>query len=291
MRRLSVFAVFLLATGTAVAQNRTLTTPEASPHARVEQAVGLTEISVDYHRPAVRERDIFGGLVPWGQVWRAGANENTVFETSSDIEVEGQPLAAGRYGFHVIPGETEWTVIFSTMADAWGSYSYTSDEDALRVTVTPEAAPFAERLAFRFDAPDDDSATLVLHWANTAVPVAIGVDTPAIVLASMERELRGIQGFFPDGWNQIARYALDHGRRMDEALAWVETSIARQPSFANRMTKAGLLAATGQADEAAEVREDAFANATDDEVRAWARSRQRAGYASEAEAALSRLGG
>ena len=275
----------------AAAQNRTLTTPEASPYARVEQAVGLTTLAVEYHRPAVRGREIFGALVPYGEVWRAGANENTVFETSTDITVGGEPLAAGRYGLHTIPGEGAWTVIFSTMADAWGSYSYDEAEDALRVTVTPQMAPFAERLEYRIDDPGTDSATLVLHWAETAVPVAVTVDTPGVVLANMERELRGIQRFFPEGWNQIAQYALDHGRRMDEALEWVEVSIARQPSFANRMTKAGLLEATGQTDEAAMVRDDAYAAASDNEIRAWARARQRAGFADQAEAALARLGG
>ena len=294
MRR-PVFTIALLAltvsASAADAQNRTLTTPETSPHARVEQSVGLTDLSVEYHRPAVREREIYGALVPYGDVWRAGANENTVFETSTDIGVEGNPLPAGRYGLHMIPGEDGWTVIFSEMADAWGSYSYTPEEDALRVRVTPVEAPHAERLAYRFDAPDENGATLVLHWERLAVPVAITVDTPAVVLESMERELRGVAGFFWEGWNQIAQYALDNERRMDEALTWVETSLARQPTFANRMTKAGLLDAMGESAEAREVREDAFANASDDEVRAWARARQRAGWQEQADAALARLGG
>jgi hypothetical protein len=293
MRAVALLAALLLAlaSGAAEAQNRTLTTPELSPEARLEQAVGLTTLSVAYHRPAVRGREVFGGLVPYGEVWRSGANENTVFETSTDILVEGEPLAAGRYGLHTIPGEDAWTVIFSTMADAWGSYSYDPAEDALRVMVSPAPAPFAERLEYRIDDPSTDSAVLVLHWAETAVPVAISIDTPGVVLANMERELRGIQRFFPEGWNQIAQYALDHERRMDEALEWVEVSISRQPTFANRMTKAGLLAATGQDAEAAEVRDDAYAAASDDEIRAWARGRQRAGFAEQAEAALARLGG
>ena len=286
-----LLALAALSAVPAGAQNRTLTTPELSPHARVEQTVGLTDLVVDYHRPATRGRAIYGDLVPFGEVWRAGANENTVFETSTDVMVEGQPLAAGRYGLHTIPGETEWTVIFSTMADAWGSYSYEEAEDALRVTVMSREAPHAERLAYRFDAPNEDGATLVLHWAEREVPVAITVDTPGVVLASMERELRGIPGFFWEGWNQAAQYALDHDLRLADAMGWVETSIERQPTFANRMTKAGLLAATGQDAEADEVREDAFANASADEIRAWARSRQQAGFAQQAQSALARLGG
>ena len=281
----------MLASGASQAQNRTLTTPEASPHARVEQTVGLTEMSVEYHRPAARGREIWGGLVPYGEVWRAGANENTVFETSTAIMIEGQPLEAGRYGLHTIPGEGEWTVIFSTMADAWGSYSYDPAEDALRVTVAPRSAPEAERLQYRFDAPSASGATLVLHWAGLEVPVSVTVDTPAVVLASMERELRGVPRFFWEGWNQIAEYALDNEMRMEEALTWVETSIARQPTFANRMTKAGLLAALGQTQEAEAVREDAHVSASAEEVRAWARARQQAGQTDQAEAALERIGG
>ncbi|MEM1055833.1 MAG: DUF2911 domain-containing protein [Bacteroidota bacterium] len=295
MLRVSPFVLLallsVLMAGTASAQNRTLTTPEVSPHARVQQAVGLTDLSVEYHRPAVRGRVIFGGLEPFGEVWRSGANENTVFETSTDIRVEGETLPAGRYGLHTIPGETEWTVIFSTMADAWGSYSYDPAEDALRVAVVARDAPLAERLLYRFDAPTTDSATLVLHWAETEVPVAITVDTPSVVLESMERELRGIPGFFWEGWNQIAQYALDNNRRLGDAMEWVETSIARQPTFANRMTQAGLLAAMGQETEAAEIREDAHTMASPEEVRAWARARQRAGFAQQAQTALDRLGG
>lgn len=290
-RLLPAFVLAVLVTAPLRAQNRTLTTPELSPRARVEQTVGLTELSVDYHRPAVRGREVWGALVPFGEVWRAGANENTVFETSTDIQIQDQALPAGRYGLHAIPDEDTWTIIFSTMADAWGSYTYDPDEDALRVTVSPRSAPHAERLAYRFDAPEEDTVILVLHWAEVEVPVSIAVDTPGVVLASMERELRGIPGFFAEGWNQIAEYALDHNRRLGDALDWVEVSIQRQPSFANRMTKAGLLAALGQDREAAEVREDAFANATPDEVRAWARGRQQAGFVEQAEDALARLGG
>ncbi len=287
----SLLFALALASGVAEAQNRTLTTPEASPHAMVSQTVGLTELSVDYHRPAVRGREIWGALVPYGEVWRAGANENTVFETSTEILVEGQPLAPGRYGLHTIPGESEWTVIFSTMADAWGSYSYNPAEDALRVTVTPRSGEEAERLGYRFVAPEASGATLVMSWAGLEVPVRVTVNTPEVVLANMERELRGVPRFFWEGWNQIAEYALDNEMRMDEALTWVETSIARQPNFANRMTKAGLLAAMGQAQEAAAVREDAHTSASADEVRAWARARQRAGQTAQAEAALARIGG
>ncbi|MDT0630424.1 DUF2911 domain-containing protein [Rubrivirga litoralis] len=291
MRLPALAAVLLVLSASAASAQRQLAAPLASPHARVAQTIGLTDLAVDYHRPAVGGRTVWGELVPYGEVWRAGANENTVFTTSTDIQVEGATLPAGTYGLHVIPTDGDWTVIFSTVSEAWGSYSYDPSEDALRVAVTPRAAPPKERLAYRFDAPDDDSATLVLHWAGREVPVRIGADTPAVVLASMERELRGVGGFFPEGWDQIAAYALDAGRRLDDALAWADRSVELRPGFGNRMTRAGLLDALGRSDEAAEARDAAYADASEEDVRTYARARRRAGDAAGADAALGRLGG
>jgi len=293
MRRLALLCLALVATS---ADAQPLATPRVSPHARVEQTVGLTRLAVDYHRPAVEGRRVWGDLVPYGQVWRLGANENTTFETSTDLTVEGQPLPAGRYGLHAIPALADdgqpgaWTVAFSRMADAWGSYSYTPDEDALRVSVTPATGrPHAERLLFRFDAPDETGATLVMHWEALELSLRLAADTPAVVLASMERELRGVAAFSWEGWNQIAEYALDHGRRLPDALAWAERSAELQPTFANAMTRAALLERLGRADEAATARDAAFAGVDPETVRAWARSRRRAGDTAAADAALARL--
>ena len=282
-------ALALAVLAIAPAAQQQLTTPRVSPHASVSQTVGLTEISVEYHRPAVNDRRIWGDLVPYGEVWRAGANENTVFETSTDVMVEGETLPAGRYGFHTIPGEDAWTIIFSTVSSAWGSYSYDPSEDALRATVAPREGSFTERLSFRFDAPDETSATLVLAWDELEVPVSLTTDTPAIVLTNMERELRGVAGFYWEGWDQIARYALDAGRRTEDALAWAQRSREVRPTFANTMTVAAALDALDRSAEADEARAAAFGLATEEEVRAYARERRRAGRADEAEAALARL--
>ena len=290
LARLAPALVLLLAAGTADAQ-RQLTTPRVSPHARVTQTVGLTDLTVDYHRPAVAGRAVWGELVPYGEVWRAGANENTVFSASTDVLVEGEALSAGTYGLHMIPTEDAWTVIFSTVSSAWGSYSYDPAEDALRVVVQPRDAAPQERLAYRFDDPGDGSAVLVLSWAGREVPVEVAVDTPTVVLASMESELRGVAGFFPEGWNQIATYALDTGRRLDDALAWAGRSVELQPGFGNQMTQAEILDALGRSGEADQARDAAFEGATEDDVRTYARSRRRAGNDAAADAALARLGG
>lgn len=289
--RLPASALLAVLLAAPLAAQPALTTPRVSPHARVEQTVGLTVLSVDYHRPAVDGRRVWGDLVPYGQVWRMGANENTVFETSTPIRVEGQALPAGRYGLHAIPTETRWTLAFSRMADAWGSYSYDPAEDALRIDVAPAPAEaFGERLAFRFDHPTETAATLVLHWDHLQVPVRIEAETPAVVLAGMETELRGLAGFYWQGWNQIAEYALDNRLRMEDALVWAGRSVERQATFANQMTQAGLLDALGRTAEATTAREAAYAAGTPDEVRAWARARRRAGQAADADAALARIG-
>src|SRR5216110_3189837 len=123
--------------GTVSAQSD-LKLPDVSQAAEVKQRIALTDITIKYHRPLVKGRKIWGGLVPYGKVWRAGANENTTIDFSDPVSVEGQPLAKGIYGLHLIPGENEWTVIFSKNSSSWGSFSYDKAEDALRVTVKPQ---------------------------------------------------------------------------------------------------------------------------------------------------------
>src|SRR5579864_394191 len=140
MRTFVVIAAFLAAgwLGTptrAEAQSAILNLPRLSQHARFTQRIGITDITIDYHRPLVGGRKIFGGLQAYGQVWRAGANDNTTIEFSDPVTVEGQPLPRGRYGLHMIPGETSWVVIFSKNSTSWGSFTYNQAEDALRVTV------------------------------------------------------------------------------------------------------------------------------------------------------------
>jgi hypothetical protein len=160
----------------------------ASLRARVTQRLGTDcDITIDYGRPGVKGRKIWGGLVPYGMSpgnqysknkpypWRAGANENTTIEFNKDVLVEGKPLPAGKYGLHMIPGEKEWTIIFSKNNAAWGSFAYNQDEDALRVTVTPVKAPFEEWLMYGFDDLAGTSATAYLRWEQLKVPFKIQV--------------------------------------------------------------------------------------------------------------------
>src|SRR5438477_437017 len=128
----------ILGIGGIVSAENDLNLPDVSQAAEVKQHIALTDITVKYHRPMVNGRKIWGGLVPYGKVWRAGANENTTIEFSDPVSIEGQPLAKGTYGLHMIPNPDSWTVIFSKTNTGWGSYSYKQDEDALRVNVKPK---------------------------------------------------------------------------------------------------------------------------------------------------------
>ncbi len=162
--------------------------PRPSPHAVSMQRVGLTDITIDYHRPGVKGRTIWGDLVPYGMKegnqysnnnpfpWRAGANENTTFETSGNLLVEGKKLPAGKYGLHMIPGESEWVVIFNKVNDSWGSYAYDESKDALRVTVKSAPGEHKEWLAYEFDDLTTNSATVSLRWEKLRVPFKIAVD-------------------------------------------------------------------------------------------------------------------
>ncbi len=240
-------------------QSVTLDLPRASPAAAVSQRIGLTDVEITYHRPAVNGRQVWGALVPYGQVWRVGANENAVISFSTAVTVEGEPLAAGRYGLHAIPGEDEWTIVFSRDADAWGSYSYDPERDALRVAVEPVAAPsHQERMLIVFDEVADDSATVSIVWEKLRVPIAIEVDTHAVTLASIREQLKGLARFYWMGPQQAADYCLKEEIAYDEAMHWIDASIQAEERFENLQTKAELLAKTGDAAESAEVMEKAL---------------------------------
>lgn len=259
-------AALLVGAGTAVAQLPPLKTPQASPAATVSQVVGLTEITIDYHRPAVDKRKIWGDLVPYGQVWRAGANENTTIEFSSPVTVGGRKLPAGKYGVHMLPTEKDWSVMLSNASTAWGSFSYDEKEDAVRFTVSPRPADFEERLEYRFENPTDSSVDVVMQWEKLSVSFPITVDTNAVVIESLQKQLRGLPRFGWQGWNQAAQWALQHDTDLDQALKWADQSIATQVTFANLRTKAGILEKKGDVKAAEDLRAQAMKIATEADI-------------------------
>ena len=147
--------------------------PRQSQHAVVTQRIGITDITINYHRPLANGRQIWGKLAPYGQVWRAGANENTTITFSDPVTIEGQALDKGTYGLHMIPGENQWTVIFSKNSKDWGAFTYKQDEDALRVNVKPQTAEAHDALAYDFDDLKADSAVVTMRWDKVAVPFKV----------------------------------------------------------------------------------------------------------------------
>jgi len=258
----------------AQAQSFVLDLPRPSQHAVLTQRIGITDVTINYHRPLVNGRKVWGGLVPYGQVWRAGANENTIIEFSTPVTVEGQPLAAGRYGLHMLPGENEWTVIFSKNSTSWGSFTYDQAEDALRVTVNPQATEMHEALAYDFDDLKGDSAVATLRWEKVAVPFKVAVNVNQVMDDSLHRQLRGLARYTWMSWDDAANYLLASKANLDEALKYTDKSIETEDRFDNQLTKSQVLKALGRKDEAQAAEDKALALASPLQTHMFARQLQ-----------------
>lgn len=248
------------------AQFPTIRTPQASPRASVGQVIGFTTISVEYGRPAVNGRKIWGGQVPFDSVWRAGANENTVLASTSPFRIAGQELPPGRYGLHMIPTASQWTVMLSRESNAWGSFSYSPKEDAARFTVTPQQGAMTERLQYTMDDITDSSVTVTLRWEKLTVPLPITLRSKQIALDSIAQQLRGIPFFFPESWLAAGRWAFANTTRTDLAEAWADSSIARQQNYGNTRLKAAAMERRGDKAGADRLRQQAFAFATEADI-------------------------
>jgi hypothetical protein len=243
---------------TATGETLMLNLPRQSQHAQITQRIGITDITINYHRPLANGRQIWGKVVPYGQVWRAGANENTTITFSDPVTIEGQPLDKGAYGLHMIPGENQWTVIFSKTSSAWGSFSYKQDEDALRVTVKPQTAELHDALAYDFDDLKQDSAVVTLRWDKVAVPFKVAVNVNDVVTTSLRRQIRGLNQYYWEGWDDAAGYLLANKIDLDEALKDEEQSIQAEERFDNLLNKSRILETMGRKDAATEFRNKAL---------------------------------
>ena len=259
-----------------------LNIPRVSQRGTVSQRIGLTDITITYHRPEVGGREIWGKTVPYGKVWRAGANENTTISFSDDVTVEGKPLSAGTYGLHTIPDKDQWTIIFSKNSTSWGSFSYDEKEDALRVTTKPQPADFREALTYTFEEVKPDSAAATLRWEKLAVPFHISVDVKAVVLRSIKNELRNVGGFTWAGFDEAAQWCLDNNYNLEEALKWEDTSIQNEARFENWETKSRILDALGKKEESAKALSTALEKANAIQLYSYARGLQRQGNAKRA---------
>lgn len=264
----------LLAGTLCMAQSAILDLPRPSQHAVVVQRVGITDITISYHRPLVAGRKVWGGIVPYGQVWRAGANENTTIEFSNPVVVEGKPLDKGTYGLHMIPNAEEWTVIFSKNSTSWGSFTYNEKEDALRVNVKPQQTELHEALTYDFDQLKPDSTVVSLQWEKLAVPFSVAVNVNDVVEASLHNQLRGIAQYTWFGWDDAANYLVDHKMNLDEALTYTNRSIENEERFDNLLTKSKVLAAMGRKDDATAAQNKALEKASPLQVHLYGRQLQ-----------------
>jgi hypothetical protein len=237
--------------------------PRQSPPATVSQAFGYTTATVKYSRPSVNGRAIWGGVVPYGRVWRAGANEPTTIEFTRDVTVNGAALAAGTYELFVLPeikaGKPSWTFIFNRATKGWGAFGYDAKDDALRVTVTPEHAPFTERMEFAFDAVSDEGTTLALHWERLRGALSVASEFLGTGRANIAKGLPNVKADDPYAWLHAARFywtyapegAMGDADRK-QALEWVDKSVAVKPMHLNLWTKAQWLAESKRYAEARE---------------------------------------
>ena len=264
------------------AQSALLDLPRDSQHSVITQRVGITDITINYHRPLVKGRPIWGKLVPYGEVWRAGANENTIITVTDAVSIEGKSLPKGSYGLFMIPGQNQWTVIFSKVHTAWGNFTYNEADDALRVTVKPLTSEPREALTFDFDEVKADSATATLRWEKVAVPFKIDVNVHEIVQASLHNQLQGLPQYTWEGWDDAATYLLTNKYDLDEALQYEETSIRTEPRFDNFLTKSQILEAMGRKDEAETAKNAGLQRATAAQMYYYGRQLQTQGKQDQA---------
>jgi len=213
-------------------------------------------------------------LVPYGQVWRAGANENTTITFSDPVQIEGKPLDKGTYGLHMIPNADEWTIIFSKASTSWGAFTYDEKEDALRVTVKPQSTDMHNALTYDFDQLKPDSAVVELEWEKLAVPFKVSVDVHDVVEASLKKQLRNLSQYTWMSWDEAANYFLTEKIALDDALTYANKSIENEDRYDNEDTKAKVLTALNRKDEAAVAQKKALDLASPLQIHIYARQLQ-----------------
>ncbi len=292
---ISTFAFLTIFIFSAQFASAQLQLPRASQKASVSQTIGVTDLSITYFRPGVKGRKIYGEwpvevkgegtldnqnarppgapIVPYGHMWRTGANEATQFVITNDATINGQKLPAGSYSLHTIPGKDDWTIIFNGTANQWGSFSYDAAKDTLRVKAKPQTvAVNQEWLEFDIEPTAENAAQVTIGWEKVRVPFTVAVDVPATALAHAQEAVAAAKA---DDWRtpfNAAGYANRNGDKanaakwLDQALKVLDTSIAAKPTFQNLAGKADVLLAAGRKDEAFAVADKAIAQGKADKA-------------------------
>jgi hypothetical protein len=226
--------------------------PRLSPEASVSQTIGITSIQVEYFRPGVKGRVIWGDLVPYDEMWRTGANRATLISFDTDVMVQGNKLEKGKYSFFTIPTKNDWTVIFNKNADLWGTSGYNKEEDALRIQVKPESAEFTERMMFYFADLKDNSVSLVLQWEKLQIPVSIEVDVNNLVMAAADQAISWRNPY------RAADYVLENNLDMDKGKSWLDLSLKIEKNYWNTTLKAKYQEKMGKRKDAVKTMEEAL---------------------------------
>lgn len=241
--KLVFFAVLGLFSATAFAQ---LNLPQPSPRATVKQVVGVSEITIDYSRPAVKGRKVWGDLVPYGKVWRTGANSATSLSLSTDAEIGGKLVKKGDYALFSIPGEKEWTIIINTNEGQPGSVNYKESLDLVRFSAIPtKSAEFKERFEITIDVVSDNEAKVVLKWENLQVSFPITFKTKDLAGKNMDEYIAKTGNL----WYDLAKaslYSVENGLNKDKQMSWIDLSISLEDHFYNKMIKAKILKDQGK---------------------------------------------
>ncbi len=245
-----IIITFIVAAGFTFAQN--LETPRPSPNATVSQTVGVTHISIDYSSPGVKNRTIWGELVPYGEVWRTGANEVTSITFDDAVTINGTELSAGTYGIHTIPGKTEWQIIFSGDTKVDDGSQFDENKEVLRINVAPEESPFLERMIFSFTNTTDDKTTVNLLWEKLKVSFDVKVNTGDLTLIKAREKLSWVPSF------QAANYCLNNDVNLEEGYKWIKASVLLQEVYWNTRIMAQLQHKLGMKDKAIETMEIAI---------------------------------
>jgi hypothetical protein len=248
-------ALFVLTfTFSAFAQQASVQIPRESPRAELIQYVGDTRMAIVYHRPSIKGREVWGKLVPFGEIWRAGANENTTFEVSENVKVNGQDLPAGKYGLHIIPTKDEWTIIFSKKNDEWGSFTYKPENDALRVKAKPDTRPNSmESLMYEFEAVTPTTSTVVVRWEKLRVPFTVEVtDVQNRVLGRLRQQIAGMTDVtkaqpYVGSRMTAANFVVDNKIKSAyaDAATWIDEALKVREAFNTLRGKARISAEMG----------------------------------------------
>ena len=212
-----------------------------SPAASVSHTIGTTAVTIDYHRPGVKGRPIWGALVPYGEVWRTGANDATTIRFDDAVKIDGHEVPAGTYAFFAIPEKDKWTLILNKEAKQWGAFEYHEKEDLMRWSAAPKPADMTEWLTYAIDPTGPDSASVHLRWEKLDVAFTVTADVKAIMLAKIDRAMAQAKS---DDWQarlQAARYYYSIDYKLDQALAWIDDSIKIQEEFRSLELKARIL--------------------------------------------------